>query len=43
MIYVASFCCAVLFDTKPGHGVNNGRTKGIFALLLAFNALFTWA
>ncbi|KIP11150.1 hypothetical protein PHLGIDRAFT_125047 [Phlebiopsis gigantea 11061_1 CR5-6] len=43
MVYVASFCCAILFDSKPGHGVNNDRTKGIFALLLAFNALFTWA
>ena len=43
MIYVASFCCAVLFDTKPGYSVRNTRTAGIFAFLLAFNVLFTWA
>ncbi|GJE89599.1 ceramidase [Phanerochaete sordida] len=43
MVYVASYCCAVLFDSKPGYDLSNPRTSGLFAFMIAFNALFTWA
>ncbi|EKM61615.1 uncharacterized protein PHACADRAFT_156863 [Phanerochaete carnosa HHB-10118-sp] len=43
MIYVASYCCAILFDSKPGYGVRNLRTSMLFVSLLVFNVLFTWA
>ena len=42
MIYVASYCCAVLFDLQPGFSLTNARTRSIVALLVAFNVLFTW-
>ncbi|KAI0695621.1 alkaline phytoceramidase [Cytidiella melzeri] len=42
MIYVASYCSAVLFDTQPGHGTDNTQSRIIIALLVAFNVVFTW-
>lgn len=41
MIYVASYCCAVLFDTQPGFGIYNVRSIGIIAFLVSFNITFT--
>ncbi|KAI0094435.1 alkaline phytoceramidase [Irpex rosettiformis] len=43
MIYVASYCCAVLFDTQPGYDLTNIKTKSIFILSAVFNVLFTWS
>jgi len=43
MIYVAAYCCAVLFDTQPGHSLRNVKALSITALLFAFNAFFTWS
>lgn len=43
MVYVASYCCAVLFDAKPGNKGKSFRTTSLFTFLLAFNVLFTWA
>lgn len=42
MIYVASYCTAVLFDLQPGFSINNARSRTIITLLLSFNILFTW-
>jgi dihydroceramidase len=43
MVYVGSYCCAVLFDSQPGYDIRNPRSAGIFGFLLLFNVLFTWA
>ncbi|KAI0348274.1 alkaline phytoceramidase [Trametopsis cervina] len=43
MIYVASYCCAVLCDTRPGHDITNTRTRAIITGLAVFNVIFTWA
>ena len=43
MVYVASYCCAVLFDTQPGYDIGNAKSKSIIALLAVFNIVFTWS
>ncbi|KAF9531914.1 ceramidase [Crepidotus variabilis] len=43
MIYVGSLCLFMLFDTKGGFGLQTLRTKGLIALLILFDALFTWS
>ena len=43
MIYVASYCCAVLFDTQPGYDLNNAKSLGIIMFTVALNVLFTLA
>ncbi|THG97975.1 hypothetical protein EW026_g4126 [Hermanssonia centrifuga] len=43
MIYVASYCCAILFDIQPGFNIHNAQSRLIIAFLLAFNVLFTWS
>ena len=43
MVYVASYCCAVLFDSQPGFDIYNAKSAGIFAFMLIFNVAFTWA
>ncbi|KAI0070548.1 alkaline phytoceramidase [Panus rudis PR-1116 ss-1] len=42
MIYVATYCCAILFDTTPGF-VSNGWTIFLGSTFLLFNFLFTWS
>ena len=41
MIYVASYCCAVMFDLQPGFSLQNPKTRSIIAFLVGFNVLFT--
>ncbi len=41
MIYVASYCSAVLFDLKPGFGIDNLHSRFVIAFLLVFNVVFT--
>ncbi|KAI0050564.1 alkaline phytoceramidase [Auriscalpium vulgare] len=41
MIYVASYCVFVLFDSSPGFEMESGHTKLLLTTSLAFDALFT--
>ncbi|KAI0640039.1 alkaline phytoceramidase [Trametes polyzona] len=43
MIYVASYCCAMLFDTARGFGLRNSNAPQLAAIFVAFNVLFTWS
>jgi len=40
MILAASYCCFVMFDTRPGFHLKSAR--GLYPLIL-FNILFTWS
>ncbi|CAL1694432.1 unnamed protein product [Somion occarium] len=43
MIYVATYCSAILFDTEPGWGADNVRTLFLVSAYFLFNILFTWS
>ncbi|KAI0720071.1 alkaline phytoceramidase [Cerioporus squamosus] len=43
MIYVASYCCAVLFDTSRGFNLADSKAKELGIIFSAFNILFTWS
>ncbi|KAJ3480423.1 hypothetical protein NLI96_g8364 [Meripilus lineatus] len=42
MIYVASYCGAILLDTQKGFSLRNAKAASLTALFFAFNILFTW-
>ncbi|OCH86660.1 alkaline phytoceramidase [Obba rivulosa] len=43
MVYVASYCSAMLFDTQPGFSWHNSNALPLSLGFLLFNALFTWS
>ncbi|KAI0778801.1 alkaline phytoceramidase [Trametes elegans] len=43
MIYVASYCCAVLFDTSRGFSFRNSNALQLSVIFVVFNILFTWS
>ncbi|KJA28533.1 hypothetical protein HYPSUDRAFT_177683 [Hypholoma sublateritium FD-334 SS-4] len=43
MIYVGSMSLFLLFDNKPGFGINNSRSQLLLVLLALFDVLFTWS
>lgn len=43
MIYVGSVALWLVFDDKPGFGLRSVRTMALIALLVVFDALFTWS
>ncbi|KZT08705.1 alkaline phytoceramidase [Laetiporus sulphureus 93-53] len=44
MVYVASYCCAILFDTTRGFGLKDSRRAlSLAAAVISFNVLFTWS
>lgn len=42
MIYVATYCSAMLFDTDSGFA-RTTKTATIAAIYILFNVLFTWS
>ncbi|KAK7695067.1 hypothetical protein QCA50_002257 [Cerrena zonata] len=42
MIYVASYFCAILFDTHPGFA-RTTKTTSLATIFFLFNILFTWS
>ncbi|KAI0334118.1 alkaline phytoceramidase [Cubamyces sp. BRFM 1775] len=43
MVYVASYCCAILFDTSQGFSFRDSNALQLSIIFIAFNALFTWS
>ena len=43
MIYVASYCCAILFDTSRGFSLQHSNAKELGIIFTVFNVLFTWS
>ncbi|RPD57100.1 alkaline phytoceramidase [Lentinus tigrinus ALCF2SS1-6] len=43
MIYVASYCCAILFDTSRGFSLKDSNAKELGIIFAVFNVLFTWS
>ena len=43
MVYVASYCCAILFDTSHGFSFRDSNALRLSIIFIAFNALFTWS
>ena len=43
MIYVASYCCAILFDTSRGFTLKNSKAPELAIIFAVFNVLFTWS
>ncbi|KAA1468124.1 alkaline phytoceramidase [Dentipellis sp. KUC8613] len=43
MIYVASYCNAVLWDIKPGFEQHSARIRNLLLSSLLFDILFTWS
>ena len=43
MIYVASYCCAILFDTTRGFGLRDSPVLPLAVGVTTFNILFTWS
>ncbi|KDR85706.1 hypothetical protein GALMADRAFT_234756 [Galerina marginata CBS 339.88] len=43
MIYVGSMSLFLLFDNKPGYGLQQTRTRVVIALVVLFDVLFTWS
>ncbi|KAH9923668.1 alkaline phytoceramidase [Fomitopsis serialis] len=43
MIYVASYCCAVLFDTTRGYDLRDSPIIPLLIGVTTFNVLFTWS
>ncbi|KAI0673761.1 alkaline phytoceramidase [Trametes maxima] len=43
MIYVASYCCAILFDTSRGFSLRNSNGVQLSVIFVVFNVLFTWS
>ena len=42
MIYVASYCTAILFDTSRGWRLRGSRAPLLGVTFAVFNILFTW-
>lgn len=43
MVYVATYCLALLFDCDPGFSLRTPRALGLTALYFVFNIFFTWS
>ena len=43
MIYVGSMSLFLVFDSKPGFGLQSTRSKVLIVLLALFDILFTWS
>ncbi|KAI0354581.1 alkaline phytoceramidase [Trametes cingulata] len=43
MIYVASYCTVILFDTSKGFSLRNSNALSLSIIFVAFNVLFTWS
>lgn len=43
MVYVASYCCAILFDTTRGFELRKSNALQLGAIFTVFNVLFTWS
>jgi len=43
MIFVASYACFILFDTKGGFGLLSRRSFTLVTALISFNILFIWS
>ncbi|KAH9849242.1 alkaline phytoceramidase [Lenzites betulinus] len=43
MVYVCSYCCAMLFDTSRGFAWKGSNAPYLAAIFFAFNILFTWS
>ncbi len=43
MIYVGSMSLFLLFDTTPGFGVANPRSRALIVALVLFDVFFTWS
>ncbi|GBE77570.1 alkaline phytoceramidase [Sparassis latifolia] len=43
MVYVASYCFAILFDSAPGYSLRNFRALRVYLAMIAFNVVFTWS
>ena len=43
MIYVASYCLAILFDSNPGFSLRTPRALILSTLYIVFNIFFTWS
>ncbi|EMD32564.1 hypothetical protein CERSUDRAFT_68585 [Gelatoporia subvermispora B] len=43
MVYVASYCSVILFDTQRGFSWRNSNAIPLFLGYFLFNALFTWS
>ncbi|OSD03320.1 aPHC-domain-containing protein [Trametes coccinea BRFM310] len=43
MVYVASYCCAILFDTSRGFSLRDPHALQLSVIFVVFNILFTWS
>ncbi|KAI0828885.1 alkaline phytoceramidase [Trametes gibbosa] len=43
MVYVASYCCAMLFDTSRGFAWKGSNAPQLAAVFVVFNISFTWS
>lgn len=43
MIYVATYCLAILFDCSPGFSLTSPKALFLTALYFVFNIFFTWS
>lgn len=43
MIYVASYCASILFDTQRGYTLRSAKAASLTATFFAFNIFFTWS
>ena len=43
MIYVASYCCAMLFDTSRGYKLRDSNALELAAIFTFLNVSFTWS
>ncbi|KAI0931564.1 hypothetical protein AcW1_001064 [Taiwanofungus camphoratus] len=43
MVYVTSYCCAILFDTTRGFSLRGSNAIPLAVTVLVFNVLFTWS
>ncbi|CDO73011.1 hypothetical protein BN946_scf185007.g65 [Trametes cinnabarina] len=43
MVYVASYCCAILFDTARGFSLRESNALQLSVIFVVFNVLFTWS
>lgn len=43
MIYVATYCASVLFDTQKGFSLRNAKAAFLTTAFFAFNIFFTWS
>ena len=43
MVWVASYCLAILFDSEKGFSLRTPRAISLTVVYLIFNISFTWA